>query len=184
MQQFIKEEDIVLAETGTFFYGMSQAKLKQGVSYIAQGGWQSIGYALPATFGACIAAPERRVLLFTGDGSLQLTVQEISSMLRHGCKPIIFILNNGDYTIEKYLNTKTDHQAYNEIPNWSYTDLPAAFGGEAYSEAVETIGQLQGALKKAGEEAVDKLCLIEMIVKEDMDAPDYMKRLREQKKDE
>lgn len=184
LQQFIKEEDIVLAETGTFFYGMSQAKLKRGVSYIAQGGWQSIGYALPATFGACIANPERRVLLFTGDGSLQLTVQEISSMLRHDCKPIIFILNNGDYTIEKYLNTETDYQAYNEIPNWSYTDLPAAFGGEAYCEVVETIGQLQGALKKAEEEVRNKLCLIELVVKEDMDAPDYMKRLRKQKKEE
>ena len=60
----------------------------------------------PSAFGAIMAVPERRVFLFTGDGALQLTAQEISTMLYYGCKPIIFVLNNDGYTIEKYLNVK------------------------------------------------------------------------------
>ena len=85
----LKEEDIVVVETGTFYNGIAEVRLPSDVIYIGQGGWQSIGYAIPSAFGAIMAVPERRVLLFTGDGALQLTAQEISTMLYYGCKPII-----------------------------------------------------------------------------------------------
>lgn len=182
IQDFIKEKDVVITETGTFFYGLSQARMKKEVSYIKQGGWQSIGYATAATFGACIAEPNRRVLLFTGDGSLQLTAQEISSMLSHGCKPILFVLNNAGYTIEKFLNTETEDQAYNEVPNWSYSQLPAAFGGKAYSAVVNTVGEFEKALENAAHESKDKLCVIEMKISDPMDGPDYVKQIRAHKK--
>ena len=116
-QRMMKDKDIVVVETGTFAYGMSQVRLPAGADYICQQGWQSIGYATPAALGACIAAPDRRVLLFTGEGSLQMTVQEISTMLDNGCRPIMFILNNSGYTIEKYLNVKSSNQRYNQIPS-------------------------------------------------------------------
>ena len=55
--------------------------------------WGSIGWSLPATQGAALATKDtgapRRVVLFIGDGSLQLTCQELSAMLRHGLKPIM-----------------------------------------------------------------------------------------------
>ena len=56
----------------------------------------SIGYSVGAVLGAAFAArelpdgDERRVMLFVGDGSLQLTAQEISSMIRHHLKPILY----------------------------------------------------------------------------------------------
>lgn len=172
IQQMLKEKDIVVVETGTLAYGMAQMKLPKGATYIAQGGWQSIGYATPAAFGACIAAKNQRVLLFTGDGSLQLTVQEISSMLENGCTPIIFVLNNKGYTIEKYLNVKTENQQYNQIPNWKYTKLVEVFGHEAFTMEVRTNGELDQAIKEA--QNANKLCIIEMIAAETMDAPAYL----------
>ncbi|GGH84542.1 indolepyruvate decarboxylase [Pullulanibacillus pueri] len=178
LQQFLKTGDIVIAETGTFYYGMTQVKLPQSATFIAQGGWQSIGYATPSTYGACIAAPNRRVLLFTGDGALQLTVQEISSMLIHGLRPIIFVLNNHGYTIEKYLNVKTENQNYNQVPNWSYAKLMEVFGGEAFSTTVQNNGELDAALTRVETESQNKLCLIEMIVQDPMDAPQYMLNMR------
>lgn len=177
-QQMLKEGDIVIAETGTFFYGMAQVKLPRDVTYIAQGGWQSIGYATPSAYGACIAEPSRRVLLFTGDGSLQLTAQEISSMLYYGCKPIIFVLNNNGYTIEKYLNVKTEGQKYNQVPNWSYTKLAEAFGGEAFTAIVRTNSELDAAIAQADTECKNKLCIIEMMASDPMDAPEYMHQMR------
>ncbi|WP_438350614.1 alpha-keto acid decarboxylase family protein [Paenibacillus sp. FA6] len=177
-QQMLKAGDIVVAESGTFYYGMAQVKLPQDVTYIAQGGWQSIGYATPSTYGACIAAPIRRVLLFTGDGSLQLTVQEISSMLYYHCKPIIFILNNYGYTIEKYLNVKTEDQQYNQVPNWSYTKLAEAFGGDAFTVTIRTNEELDTAITRAETECNNKLCIIEMIASDPMDAPEYMHNMR------
>lgn len=182
IQRLLQPGDVIVAETGTFAYGLSQTKLPQGATYIGQGGWQSIGYATPAALGACVAAPKRRVLLFTGDGSLQLTVQELSTMMDHGCKPIVFVLNNGGYTIEKVLNFRVpvEEQTYNEIPGWDYVKLVEAFGGGAYTQRVRTIGELARAFREAEMQRGDKLCLIEMMVSDGMDAPDYLLRLGEE----
>ncbi|OJE44117.1 thiamine pyrophosphate-binding protein [Bacillus proteolyticus] len=177
-QRMLKNGDIVIAETGTFYYGMGEVRLPDNVTYIGQGGWQSIGYAIPSAFGAIMAAPERRVLVFTGDGALQLTVQEISSMLYYGCKPIIFVLNNGGYTIERYLNVKTEDQKYNQIPRWSYTKLAEAFGGNAFTVTVRTYGEVDQAIIHAEKESAKRLCIIEMIAGNPMDAPEYMRRMR------
>ncbi|WP_314591300.1 thiamine pyrophosphate-binding protein [Paenibacillus terrigena] len=177
-QQMLKEGDIVIAETGTFYNGMAQVRLPRNVTYIAQGGWESIGYATPSAYGASIAAPDRRVLLFTGDGSLQLTAQEISSMLYYECKPIIFVLNNDGYTIEKYLNVKTEDQQYNKIPRWSYSKLTEAFGGDAFAVTVRTYGELDQAITQADKERAGRLCIIEMIAADPMDAPENMRRMR------
>jgi len=177
-QQMLKEEDIVVVETGTFYYGMAEVRLPSDVIYIGQGGWQSIGYATPSAFGAIMAVPERRVFLFTGDGALQLTAQEISTMLYYGCKPIIFVLNNDGYTIEKYLNVKTKNQKYNKIPQWSYTKLAEVFGGDALTVTVRNYGELDQAINQAEIESTEKLCIIEMIVKDPMDASRYMKKMR------
>jgi indolepyruvate decarboxylase len=180
IQRMLKDKDILVVETGTSAYGMSQVRLPAEADYICQQGWQSIGYATPAAFGACIAAADRRVLLFTGDGSLQLTVQEISTMLDNGCRPILFILNNNGYTIEKYLNVKTANQLYNQIPAWRYTMLAETFGGQAFTAQVRTNRELEDAIITVQKEQLSKLCIIELIVSDPMDAPDYLKRLRKQ----
>jgi len=178
LQRMMKDKDIVVVETGTFAYGMSQVRLPAGADYICQQGWQSIGYATPAALGACVAAPDRRVLLFTGDGSLQLTVQEISTMLYNGCRPILFILNNSGYTIEKYLNVKTSNQRYNQIPAWQYTQLAEALGGKAFTAQVRTNRELDEAITAAEQAQTSQLCIIELIVTDPLDAPDYLIRLR------
>lgn len=101
-------------------------------------------------------------------------------MLYYGCKPVIFVLNNDGYTIEKYLNvkTKTEDQEYNQIPRWSYTKLAEAFGGDAYTMTVRTNGELEQAITQVEKERAERLCIIEMIVEDPMDAPEYMLRMR------
>jgi len=65
------------------------------VTAISQVLWGSIGYSVGALQGAALAVKEqkaeRRVILFVGDGSLQLTVQEISTMIRHDLTPIMYV---------------------------------------------------------------------------------------------
>lgn len=176
-QRMLKKDDILIVEIGTLYNGMAEVRLPSDVIYIGQGGWGSIGYATPSSFGASIAAPKRRMLLFTGDGSLQLTAQEISSMLYYGCKPIIIVLNNDGYTIEKYLNVKTKNQKYNKIPRWSYTKLAEAFGGNAFTAIVHTYEELEQAINKAEIECSERLCIIEMIAEDPLDAPENMKKM-------
>lgn len=177
VQQMLRENDIVVAESGTFSNGCAQLRLKKGVTYITQGGWGSIGYATPSAFGACVAAPGRRVLLFTGDGALQLTVQEISSMLQNRCRPIIFVLNNSGYTIERFINAP-QQTAYNDIPGWDYRKLPEAFGSSAFTARASTEAEFDEALKQAEQQQAEKLCLVEMVAPS-MDAPEILHKTRQ-----
>jgi indolepyruvate decarboxylase len=96
--------------------------------------------------GALTAAPHRRHLLFLGDGSFQVTAQELSTILRHDHKPVIFLINNGGYTIERGYLGKTE--PYNDVANSSCADLPKVFRPDttARSFVVKTGEDLQKAL--------------------------------------
>jgi indolepyruvate decarboxylase len=89
--------------------------------------WGAIGWATPASFGTALAAPDRRVILITGEGSHQMTVQEISQFYRYGLKPIVFVLNNHGYLIERMLSKKLDY-CYNDLAEWQYHKLPEVLG--------------------------------------------------------
>jgi pyruvate decarboxylase len=91
--EFLHENDVVITETGTANFGIWEAKFPKGVTAISQVLWGSIGYSVGACQGAALAVKDsgtdRRTILFVGDGSLQLTVQEISTMIRLRLKPIM-----------------------------------------------------------------------------------------------
>lgn len=90
--QWLKENDIVITETGTANFGIWDTRFPANVTAISQVLWGSIGYALGSCQGAALAAKEqqnRRTILFIGDGSIQLTVQEISTILRNKLSPIM-----------------------------------------------------------------------------------------------
>jgi len=88
--EYLQKNDIVVTETGTSNFGILGTKFPAGVTALSQVLWGSIGWAVGAAQGACLATKDmgdnRRTILFEGDGSLQLTVQEISTMLRHKAK--------------------------------------------------------------------------------------------------
>src|SRR5579871_5490858 len=101
---------IVADRSGTSGFGILEATFPEDVIGISQVLWGSIGYATGSTLGAALGARDledcsnRRTILFTGEGSLQLTVQEISTMIRTGITPILFIIVNNGYTIEKFIH--------------------------------------------------------------------------------
>lgn len=117
IQDFLRPGDIVLDDQGAACFGAATLTLPQGYKFIVQSLWASIGYTLAAAFGAQIAEPNRRVVLLIGDGAAQLTVQELGSMLRDGLKPVIFLLNNQGYTIERAICGSEQH--YNDIAQWN-----------------------------------------------------------------
>jgi indolepyruvate decarboxylase len=98
-------------------YALFGLKLPPNCTFIGSVNWGSIGYSVGALLGALTAAPDRRHLLFVGDGSFQVTAQELSTILRHDHKPVIFLINNGGYTIECGYLGKTE--PYNDIANWA-----------------------------------------------------------------
>ena len=147
--EFLEPGDIVIAETGTASMGLGFARLPQGASFHNQTLWGSIGWATPAAVGAAIAAPDRRTVLITGEGSHQLTVQELGQFARRGLTPIVFVLNNDGYLIERLL-CKDPDIAYNDLAPWNYTQLPQAFGCEDWlTLRVTTCAELDAAMAQA-----------------------------------
>jgi indolepyruvate decarboxylase len=149
--EFLQPNDIVIAETGTASMGLGFAQLPPGVAFHNQTLWEAIGWATPAALGAAVAAPNRRVLLITGEGSHQVTAQEIGQFHRQGLKPIIFVLNNSGYLIERLLSHDPE-TSYNDVAPWQYHMLPQALGCEGwFSARVATCGELDSALKQAAQ---------------------------------
>src|SRR5437870_4494632 len=111
----------------------------------------SIGWATGASFGIALANLKRKTILITGEGSHQLTANEIGNMGRFGANPIILCLNNDGYMVERALEPNPDW-SYNDLAKWRYADLPHALGcTDWFTARVETLGELDAALKAARE---------------------------------
>ena len=160
-QRFFKPNDIIVAETGTSAVCVGGLLLPEGAVYHNQTLWGSIGWATGAALGTAIADRSRRTVLITGEGSHQLTANEIGNYGRHGVKPVIFVLHNEGYAVERVLEENPDW-VYNDLAPWDYQTLPAALGCKDWFTAkVRTNGELEAAMQKA--EAADTASYIEII---------------------
>ncbi|ECA3709983.1 alpha-keto acid decarboxylase family protein [Salmonella enterica subsp. enterica serovar Newport] len=132
LQQYLKPGDIILVDQGTAAFGAAALSLPDGAEVVVQPLWGAIGYSLPAAFGAQTACPDRRVILIIGDGAAQLTIQEMGSMLRDGQAPVILLLNNDGYTVERAIHGAA--QRYNDIASWNWTQIPPALNAAQQAE--------------------------------------------------
>jgi indolepyruvate decarboxylase len=154
--------NVVLADQGTSFYGMADHRLPHGVTFIGQPLWGSIGYTLPAAVGAAVSHPDRRTVLLIGDGAAQLTVQELGTFSREGLSPVIVVVNNDGYTVERAIHGET--APYNDIVGWSWTDIPKALGVANHLEfRAQTYGELDDALCAAAEHK-DRMVFVEVVL--------------------
>ncbi|EAW9077962.1 alpha-keto acid decarboxylase family protein [Salmonella enterica] len=148
-QRMLKPYDILITETGNSAMGMAFMDIPEGVTFLHQPLWGAIGWATPAAFGAAVASPSRRLILITGEGSHQLTAQEISQFFRYGLHPIIFVLNNDGYLIERQL-CQDPEAHYNDLSHWNYTLLPQALGcSDWFTARVSTCQDLHISILQA-----------------------------------
>jgi indolepyruvate decarboxylase len=160
-QEFLRPNDHIIIESGTSTSGIAPLILPDGAEIHFQTLWGSIGWATGATLGVALADRSRRTVLFTGDGSHQLTALDVGTMGRNKLKPVIFVLNNQGYAIERALEYDPDWE-YNDLAQWNYHALPAALGCEDWFTAkVATLGELDRALARASKG--DAACYIEVI---------------------
>ncbi|WP_461023847.1 alpha-keto acid decarboxylase family protein [Thalassiella azotivora] len=149
----------VLAEMGTSFWGAAAIDLPDGASVLAQPVWGSIGYTLPATLGLALADPGSRPLLVIGDGAAQMTVQELSTIAAHGLTPVVLVVDNAGYTIERAL--QSPEAGYHDVPGWSWGELLRSIAPTApvATAVARTVGELDRALREAWSH--DVLTLVE-----------------------
>ncbi|MDO5416774.1 MAG: thiamine pyrophosphate-binding protein [Lachnospiraceae bacterium] len=71
--------------------------IKKGQRFITNSAIASMGYDLPAAIGACMADHSQDIILLTGDGSIQMNLQELQTIIHHRMPIKIFLINNGGY---------------------------------------------------------------------------------------
>ncbi|CAI9090987.1 OLC1v1025896C1 [Oldenlandia corymbosa var. corymbosa] len=161
IQKMLSSQTVVIAETGDSLFNCQNLKLPQNCGYEVQLLYSSIGWSIGATLGYAQSAPEKRVIACIGDGSFQMTAQDVSTMIRNGQKNIIFLINNGGYTMEVGIHDGP----YNVIKNWNYTTLVDAFcngDGNCWTAKVRTEEELIKAIEVATGEKKDYLCFLEV----------------------
>ena len=167
------QDTALLVETGdSWFHGIGM-RLPEGCRFEIQFQAGSIGWSVPATLGYEMGfTTPTRVIAMIGDGSFQLTAQEVSTMIRYGTRPIIILVNNRGYIIEDAI-----HQGpYNKIKNWDYAALMQVWTngeGKGLGLHAKTAGEMTAALAKAMTH--DGPCMIEV----DIDPQDCSADMRE-----
>lgn len=150
IQESLTSDHALIAETGDSWFNAMRLKLPEDCGFEIQMQYGSIGWSVGATLGYALGAPDKRVVALIGDGSFQMTAQEISTMIRYDLNPIIFLLNNRGYTIEVEIHDGI----YNQIKNWQYKELVKVFGageGKAKSWEVKSEADLLQAITEAKE---------------------------------
>lgn len=98
---------VVVSDAGSSFYVCSQAlQLKEGQRYITSGAQADMGYSLPATIGVSVARNKGGVIGVTGDGSLQMNIQEFQTVVHYDLPIKLFVWNNDGYLSIRATQTK------------------------------------------------------------------------------
>ncbi|KAG5655525.1 hypothetical protein KAF25_003862 [Fusarium avenaceum] len=132
----LQQNDTVLLANATPIIGGRDLILPPFSQLIASGMWFSIGHMLPAALGVAQAktndGSSGRTILLDGDGSFQMTAQELSTIIHNRVDMTIFIINNSGYTYERYIHGMDEE--YNDVAPWDYSAAPQLFGQpEGYS---------------------------------------------------
>ncbi|KAG5983888.1 hypothetical protein E4U55_006873 [Claviceps digitariae] len=171
---FLRQDDIVVTETGTANFGIWDTKFPTGVTALNQILWGSIGWSVGACQGAALAAKDmgrdRRTILFVGDGSFQLTAQEVSTMIRHKLNVIIFVICNEGFTIERFIHGMD--ASYNDIVAWDNKGLIDVFGGTGLVQtySIKTKDELDSLFANPTFNASGKMQFVELHMPKE-DAP-------------
>ena len=102
LSEALPPQALFALDTGSCFHVHAQAfKVKKGQRHIVTGGLSTMGY-MPSTVGLCAAAPGRDVYCITGDGSLQMHLQELATIRHHKFPAKLVVLNNDGYLLIRH----------------------------------------------------------------------------------
>lgn len=161
-----KGEAIIVADVGQ--HQMMTARyyeFKKPSSFITSGGLGTMGYALPAAFGAKVGAPDREVVAVIGDGCFQMTIQELGTIAQSGLPVKIIILNNNFLGMVRQWQQLFHAKRYSfvELQNPDFITIAKGFGinGHTCSERANLNDSLDTML------ASDKPYLLEVLVEKE-----------------
>ncbi len=138
INSILNENTVVVADIGDCLFGAIDCQVPNRNSFISPAFYTSMGFAIPAALGVQTAKPNCRPIVLVGDGSFQMSCNELSTIVSRDLNPIVFVLNNHGYTTERFLMDGS----FNDIPNWNYHEF--TYGGKGWK--VETEIDLENAV--------------------------------------
>ncbi|KAI0414195.1 thiamine diphosphate-binding protein [Xylaria grammica] len=176
VSSIVRTGDIILGETGSAGHGCRDFSLPRYVRTFVPVTWLSIGYMVGAAQGAALAQreliaaskyygiPSARTILFIGDGSFQMSAQELGTIIRHNLNVTVVLINNEGYTIERVIHGLK--QGYNDVAAWRYLQAPAFFGAkeDTFTAKVRTLGEVQGLLETEAFRSAKGFKMVEVIM--------------------
>jgi len=98
LSDVLNKDDVIVTDMGLSFQVTHQAfRVKKGQKIFTNSGFAAMGWGLPAAVGACIANDKQRVVCISGDGGLQMNIQELATIMHNELPVKLFIFNNGGY---------------------------------------------------------------------------------------
>tara|TARA_Y100000590_G_scaffold35278_1_gene38339 strand:+ start:2228 stop:3898 length:1671 start_codon:yes stop_codon:yes gene_type:complete len=130
LSDLTKNDTIFVNDAGSANYACSQAlELKKGQREITSGAFYSMGLTVPMAVGAGVSNPNKQIIAVTGDGSIELNIQEIRTMAINKLNIKLFVINNGGYA--------SIRKSQDDMTGGRYTDDEEVLNFEKISSAFE-----------------------------------------------
>lgn len=156
INSILNENYAVITDVGDCLFGASDLLMHNKSTFIGSAFYSSMGGAIPGTLGVGFSKPDKRIITLVGDGAFQMSCTELSTIVANKMNPIIFVLNNGGYTTERFVL----EGSYNDINNWKYSEFVKVIGGN--SHVVKNEVELDQAINfsiKSKEMSLIEVCL-------------------------
>jgi indolepyruvate decarboxylase len=170
MNEFLEDDFTVISDVGDSLFGAADLVIHRRTEFLSPAYYTSMGFAVPAAVGAQVRDRGMRPVVFVGDGAFQMTGMELSTVVKYGLNPIVFVLNNKGYTTERFIIDGP----FNDIHNWAYHRLPDLLGA-GWGCEVRTEGDLESALAEA-RRRTDSFSIVNVHL-DPMDRSDALERL-------
>jgi len=140
---------LVSDASNPFRWATSHAFVEAGPTFITPRGTGAIGTGLPVAIGAKLAAPDKRVICFEGDGGIMCGIlAELEMAARYNIAIVVVVFNNGAYLLEKqHLKDYDLSKEMNFLPGLNFANIAREFGCEGIR--VEKPDSIRPAIEKA-----------------------------------
>lgn len=172
LSKYLTPQDIFTVSDGTACVAPYQAlKFPQGVKIAVNSGCAAMGYGLPAAIGACFANNKKSTICFEGDGSLQINIQELQTIVHHKLPIKIFVFENNGYvsiritqkTLFNGIYVASDPESGVTCPD--IIKIAKAYGIKSYK--IKSHKNMEGIIKKVLSASGPAVCQVTLSPNQD-----------------
>lgn len=150
LSEYLPEEAVIATEVGqNQIWAANNYNIRRPKTFITSGGLGTMGYGLPSAIGAKLGKPDVPVVVISGDGSFQMSMQELGTMKHYGTGVKIILFNNCRLGMVRELQLNKHGGRYSQVcldDNPDFVMLAAAYGFKG--EKIKSNSQIRAALER------------------------------------